>query len=24
MTFEPQFVELVHECRHHIALGKAA
>jgi NitT/TauT family transport system ATP-binding protein len=24
MTFEPQFVDLVHECRHHIAMGKAA
>ncbi len=24
MTFESKFVELVHECRHHIAMGKAA
>jgi NitT/TauT family transport system ATP-binding protein len=24
MTFEAQFVDLVHECRHHIAMGKAA
>jgi NitT/TauT family transport system ATP-binding protein len=22
MTFEPEFVDLVHECRHHIAMGK--
>ncbi len=24
MTFEAQFVDLVHECRHHIGMGKAA
>lgn len=24
MTFEPEFVELVHECRHHISMGKAS
>jgi NitT/TauT family transport system ATP-binding protein len=24
MTFEPKFVDLVHECRHHINPGKAS
>jgi NitT/TauT family transport system ATP-binding protein len=24
MTFESQFVDLVHECRHHIGMGKTA
>jgi NitT/TauT family transport system ATP-binding protein len=24
MTFEPKFIELVHDCRHHIGRGKAA
>ncbi|MBO0757415.1 MAG: hypothetical protein J2P54_16285 [Bradyrhizobiaceae bacterium] len=24
MTFESRFVDLVHECRHHIGLGKTS
>jgi NitT/TauT family transport system ATP-binding protein len=24
MTFEPSFVDLVHECRHHINPGKTS